>query len=62
MRLLRLIPLYMALALGANAALASDAETLAPLRDGSLKRLILHKEPKPAKTKTSFHISIARLE
>ncbi|EEE36994.1 redoxin [Rhodobacteraceae bacterium KLH11] len=39
----------MALALGANAALASDAETLAPLREGTLKRLILHKEPKPAK-------------
>ncbi len=49
MRLFRLIPLYMALALGANAALATDAETLAPLRGESLKRLILHKEPKPAK-------------
>ncbi len=47
MRIFRLIPLYMALALGANAALATDAETLAPLRDGTLKRLILHKEPKP---------------
>ncbi len=47
MRLFRLIPLYMALALGANAALATDAETLDPLRDGTLKRLILHKEPKP---------------
>ena len=47
MRLLRLIPLYMALALGANAALATDAETLGPLREDSLKRLILHKEPKP---------------
>ena len=46
MRLFHLIPLYMALALGANAALATDAETLAPLRDGTLKRLILHKEPK----------------
>ncbi|NOE27652.1 TlpA disulfide reductase family protein [Ruegeria sp. HKCCD6157] len=50
MRLFRLIPLYMALALGANAALATDAETLAPLREDSLKRLILHKEPKPAKS------------
>ncbi|WP_281972560.1 TlpA disulfide reductase family protein [Ruegeria faecimaris] len=47
MRLFRLIPLYMALALGANAALATDAETLGPLREGTLKRLILHKEPKP---------------
>ncbi len=47
MRLFRLIPLYMALALGANAALATNAETLGPLRDGTLKRLILHKEPKP---------------
>ncbi|KIC46520.1 thioredoxin [Ruegeria sp. ANG-S4] len=50
MRLFRLIPLYMALALGANAAIAADVETLEPLRDGTLKRLILHKEPKPAKT------------
>ena len=50
MRLFRLIPFYMALALGANTALATDAETLAPLREGSLKRLILHKEPKAAKT------------
>ncbi len=41
---------YTALALGANAALATDAETLAPLREDSLKRLILHKEPKPAKS------------
>ena len=49
MRLLRLIPLYMALALGANAALATDAATLGPLREGSLKRLILHSEPKPVK-------------
>ncbi|WP_170772583.1 TlpA disulfide reductase family protein [Ruegeria lacuscaerulensis] len=47
MRLFRLIPLYMALALGANAALAADIETLKLLREGTLKRLILHKEPKP---------------
>ena len=47
MRLIRLIPLYMALALGANEALAADVDTLSDLRDGSLKRLILHKEPKP---------------
>lgn len=47
MRLFRLIPLYMALALGANAALAADIETLKPLREGTLKRLILHKDPKP---------------
>ncbi|WP_170789713.1 TlpA disulfide reductase family protein [Ruegeria lacuscaerulensis] len=50
MRLFRLIPLYMALALGANAALAADIETLKPLREGTLKRLILHKEPKPKAT------------
>ena len=50
MRLFRLIPLYMALALGANTALATDAKTLAPLREDSLKRLILHKEPKAART------------
>ncbi|WP_171175772.1 TlpA disulfide reductase family protein [Ruegeria sp. HKCCD8929] len=47
MRLFRLIPLYMALALGANAALAADVATLEGLRDGSLKRLIIHSEPKP---------------
>lgn len=50
MRLFRLIPLYMALALGANAALATDIEALKPLREDTLKRLILHKEPKEAKT------------
>ena len=50
MRLFRLISLYMALALGANAAFATDTKTLAPLREDSLKRLILHKEPKAART------------
>ncbi|TMV10236.1 TlpA family protein disulfide reductase [Ruegeria sediminis] len=47
MRLVRLIPLYMALALGANAAMAADVATLEALRDGSMKKLILHSEPKP---------------
>ncbi len=47
MRLIRLIPLYMALALGANAALSADVGALEALRDGSMKKLIIHSEPKP---------------
>ncbi|WP_170474909.1 TlpA disulfide reductase family protein [Ruegeria arenilitoris] len=50
MRLVSLIPLYMALALGANAALAADPATIEALREDSMKRLIVHKEPKEAKT------------
>ncbi len=45
MGLIRLAVLYTALALGANAALADPA--LIALREGSMKKLILHPEPKP---------------
>ncbi|KUJ76426.1 thioredoxin [Ruegeria marisrubri] len=50
MRLFRLASLYMALALGANAVMAADVASLGALRDGSMKKLILHSEPKPAST------------
>ncbi|MFS4582044.1 TlpA disulfide reductase family protein [Phaeobacter sp. C3_T13_0] len=47
MRLLRQLSLYMALALGANAALAADPAALAEMREGDMKKLVLHKAPKP---------------
>ena len=46
MRLLRQLSLYMALSLGANAAFAADPAELEALRDGSLKRLVIHSEPR----------------
>jgi len=45
MRLIRFAVLYTALALGANAAAADPA--LMALRDGDMKKLIFHSEPKP---------------
>ena len=52
MRLFRLIPLYMALALGANAALAADVgNSEARCATAALKRLILHsRNPSPMHT------------
>lgn len=47
MRLLRFLTLYMALALGANAALAADTATLEALREGDMKKLLFHPEPRP---------------
>jgi len=48
MRKLWSIALYTALGLGANAALAAEpAATLAGLRDGTLKKLVLHEAPAP---------------
>lgn len=44
MRLFRQLSLYMALSLGANAAFAADTAQLEDLRDGSLKRLVVHSE------------------
>ena len=38
---------YTALALGANAALAADIPTLEALREGDMKKLSFHAEPKP---------------
>lgn len=55
MRLFRLLPLYMALALGANAALA-DTAALEALREGDLKKLVFHSEPKPV-SKAEFHLA-----
>lgn len=48
MRLFRLVPLYMALALGANAAFAADTAALEALREDSMKKLVFHSEPKAA--------------
>ncbi|AUQ51269.1 disulfide interchange protein tlpA-like protein [Phaeobacter inhibens] len=47
MRLLRQLSLYMALTLGANAALAADPAVLADMRQGDMKKLVLHNAPKP---------------
>ncbi|NKX42482.1 TlpA family protein disulfide reductase [Rhodobacteraceae bacterium R_SAG2] len=47
MRLFRQLTLYMALALGANAAFAADTAALSELREGDMRRLILHSEAKP---------------
>ena len=46
MRLFRQIVLYTALALGANTALA-DLSAIEALRDGDMKKLNFHSEPKP---------------
>lgn len=46
MRLFRLAPLYMALALGANAAFAADTAALEALREDSMKKLVFHSAPK----------------
>lgn len=46
MRLLRHLSLYIALALGANAAFAADVAQLEALRDHSLKRLVVHSTPR----------------
>ena len=54
MRLLRLIPLYIALSLGANAALAIDLPTLEAMRAGDMKKLNFHSEPKPVSDKEFF--------
>ena len=48
MRLFRHLTLYMALALGANAAFAADVATLAALRAASLNPLARHSQPPPA--------------
>ena len=47
MRLFRLLTVYMARALCANAALA-DTAALEALREGDLKKLMFHPTPKPA--------------
>ena len=54
MRLLRLIPLYIALSLGANAALAIDLPALEALRVGDMKKLNFHSAPKDVSDKAFF--------
>lgn len=56
MRLFRQLSLYMALALGANAAFAAEPAQLEALRDGSMKKLVVHAEPKPV-SDTAFHLA-----
>ncbi|TDE39650.1 TlpA family protein disulfide reductase [Antarcticimicrobium sediminis] len=51
MRLFRFLTLYMALLLGANAAMAADLATLEGLRAGDMKKLVLHSTPKPVSDK-----------
>ncbi|MBB93635.1 MAG: thioredoxin [Rhodobacteraceae bacterium] len=41
---------YTAIALGANAGLAADVSVLESLRDGDMKKLNFHAEPKPVAT------------
>lgn len=50
MRLIRLAILYTALVLGANSA-AADFAALEALRDGTMKKLNFHAEPKPVSDK-----------
>ena len=45
MRVLKLLPLYLALALGANSVLA-DPDAVAALRDGDMKKLVVHSAPR----------------
>ncbi len=52
MRLFRHLTLYMALAIGANTAMAADQATLEALREDSLRRLVVHKAPKPVSDET----------
>ncbi len=47
MRLVRQLSLYIALALGANAAFGSDLSTVEALREGDMKKLVFHTEAKP---------------
>ncbi|MBE1285784.1 MAG: redoxin family protein [Rhodobacteraceae bacterium] len=56
MRVIRLITLYMALALGANASLAADVAELDALREGDMRKLILHTEPKEV-TQAEFFLA-----
>ena len=46
MKILRSLVLYAALAVGANGAVA-DTATLEALREGLMKKLVFHAEPKP---------------
>ena len=50
MRKFRSIVLYMAMALGANAAFAADPAEITALREGDMKKLIVYETPRPAST------------
>ncbi|MVO15099.1 TlpA disulfide reductase family protein [Parasedimentitalea huanghaiensis] len=54
MRLLRLIPLYIALSLGANAALAVELPELEAMRVGDMKKLNFHSTPKEVSDKEFY--------
>ncbi|OIQ31149.1 MAG: thioredoxin [Alphaproteobacteria bacterium MedPE-SWcel] len=54
MRLVRLLSLYMALALGANATFAADLNAVKALREGDMKKLVLHPASKPASEAVFF--------
>lgn len=56
MRLFRSLTLYMALMLGANAAMAADLATLEGLREGDMKKLVLHSDPQPV-PQTAFQLA-----
>ena len=56
MRLIRQLSLYMALALGANAAMAADFSAVEALREGDMKKLVFHEEAKPVSTQ-SFELA-----
>ncbi|WP_211235994.1 TlpA disulfide reductase family protein [Leisingera aquimarina] len=56
MRLFRQLSLYMALALGANAAAAADQAQLEALREDSLRRLVVHSEPRDVSA-TAFELA-----
>ena len=47
MRLVRSLLLYLSLLVTANAAVAADIATLEGLRDGDMKKLAFHADPKP---------------
>lgn len=47
MKIIRLLALYMALALGANPVLSADLATLQALREGDMKKLNFHSNPVP---------------
>ena len=50
MRLIRFAILYTALVLGANSAAAADTAALEAMRDGTMKKLNFHTEPKSVST------------
>ncbi|HBS50175.1 MAG TPA: thioredoxin [Rhodobacteraceae bacterium] len=47
MRFIRSAVLYLALAMGANAGLAADPAALEALREGDMKKLVVHEAPQP---------------